>query len=506
MARICFQTNTIIMTKYLFTVFLIINAFAIADKNNSPTLHNRLCWQTDPLHDDRSQLIAEVWEDDNDNVVMSRTFLYDLEGHLIEEVLHGHLSHDSPEFFTVDANGWPLTSNVESLSKHWAYENGLLTCFTEELNKTQRLETLYTYSDGEQAEFIEEYVVDSMTEERQVIKKSYFIYDKDGRLIHKQIFDSQGTPTTSWNYTYDADGNPTEDTNIFDDHENSAIEHETDVKKPKQQTSWWKSTKRWLSSAANYLQAFKKRYSYTEHMEEEWDLISHNTFNTGFLHFSGYYRDEVETGRTPYGEEIDDKVRITLINGILNVKSDLEESLRFFSNTHGDTVVHYVFRPTEGWSRDICNSILLKFGYTSSYAKLLAAKWKEMITEMGGPDGGGTIIHYAHSIGTADTYMARNLLSPEEQRMIHVITLGSPTMIPHDAGFLSSINYVSKRDGVCLLDPVAYMRGWIDTDSNIAFLGSFWGVPLVDHTLFTETYGAIIRELGSLFVNTYQKD
>lgn len=267
-------------------------------------------------------------------------------------------------------------------------------------------------------------------------------------------------------------------------------------------SSAWKSTKNWITTTANYLESVRKKFSYTEYMREEWDNIAHNTFKAGFLHLSGYYENRLETGRTPFGEEINDNVRVTFINGILNVKSDLDTALSFFSETHGDTVIHYVFHPSEGWSKDICNSILAKFGYTTPYAKLLANKWKELIQELGGVEGGGTIIHYAHSIGVADTYMAKNLLTPEELKMIKVISLGSPSMIPNE-GFSSTINYVSRRDGVCLLDPANYLKGWLDDSSNVEFVGSSWGIPLIEHTLYTESYGGLIRDLGAQFTGTY---
>lgn len=77
-------------------------------------------------------------------------------------------------------------------------------------------------------------------------------------------------------------------------------------------------------------------------------------------------------------------------------------------------------------------------------------------------------------------------------------------MIPNE-GFASVTNYVSKRDGVCLLDPAGYVRGWTKEDSNIVFLGSFWGVPFVEHTLEAESYDSIIKTLGERFLSVYGK-
>ena len=253
-------------------------------------------------------------------------------------------------------------------------------------------------------------------------------------------------------------------------------------------------------SAAYFMHAVKKKVSFTENIKEELDTLAHATFSKTFLQLSGYYEHQADSGRSVHGEEFSDQVRITLINGILNVKMDLEETLKLFSKTHGDTAIHYVFHPTEGWSKDMINSILAKFGYTTPYAQLLAHKWKELIKEIGTD---GTIIHYAHSTGATDTYVAKNLLSPEEQQMIHVITLGSPILIPNGVGFGSTINYVSKRDGVCLLDPIGYINGLVSEESNVEFLGTFWGIPIIDHTLYTETYGNMIKDLGDTFKSKF---
>lgn len=265
----------------------------------------------------------------------------------------------------------------------------------------------------------------------------------------------------------------------------------------------WENAKEWATGFGQSLSNFKEKNSYSNYIKKDMDQLAENMFGRGFLQFAGYYSHPIESGRSPFGEEIHDKVRITLINGILNVRYDLDTLLKIFSDAHGETPIHYVFRPTEGWTKDVLTSTLSKFGYTSPYARQLAAVWKEMIEEMGGVDGGGKVIHYAHSIGATDTYVAKNLLTPEEQQMIHVITLGSPTMIPHDSGFGSATNYVSKRDGVCFLDPLGYIKGYLYGHSKIEFIGSLWGIPLVDHTLYTDTYGGIIQELGSQFRELY---
>lgn len=236
---------------------------------------------------------------------------------------------------------------------------------------------------------------------------------------------------------------------------------------------------------------------------EKWNNFMHGLFGRDFLQFAGYYQGTTSSGTFKAGQEMHDKVRVSLINGILNVSADIEAILTKISTTHGDVSVHYVFRPTEGWIRDTWNCTFIKFGYVSEPARLLAQLWKELIRDMGGPDGGGTIVHYAHSIGATDTYAAKDLLSAEELRMIHVVTLGSPSLIPDTAGFGNVANYASRRDGVCLFDPVGYIKGITDNDSNVYFCGPFLGMP--EHAVSASSYSDVIDRLGENFVEKYRE-
>ncbi len=240
--------------------------------------------------------------------------------------------------------------------------------------------------------------------------------------------------------------------------------------------------------------AFSKKSFIGDYLHDKWNNFMHGLFGKDFLQFAGYYQGKTSTGTFHADQEMHDKVRVSLINGILNVSADMETILTKISKTHGDISVHYVFRPTEGWTNDLWNCTFVKFGYISEPARLMAEKWKALIHEMGGTDGGGSIVHYAHSIGATDTYAAKDLLSPAEQRMIHIVTLGSPSLIPNNAGFGSVANYASRRDGVCLFDPVGYHRAFTDSDSNVYFCGSLVGMP--EHSVYADTYCQVIEQLG----------
>lgn len=211
-----------------------------------------------------------------------------------------------------------------------------------------------------------------------------------------------------------------------------------------------------------------------------------------------------------FGElELSDKVRVTFINGILNTSGMMLQTLAMISQLHGGVKVHYVFRPTEGWTWDISRAIMIKWafslGYRSLHAHLLARMWKDLIQEMGGVENGGVIIHYAHSLGGSETDRARTLLSLEEQKMVRVITIGSSTLIRNE-GFQKVINLVSVNDGVSgfFIEPFGHIRNFFDPLTNVYFyrhpLASYWPT---DHLLSGATYSLILEDLGKKFIQEF---
>lgn len=238
--------------------------------------------------------------------------------------------------------------------------------------------------------------------------------------------------------------------------------------------------------------------------EQPFESFAEEVMGTTYFRLSGYYSFPATSGVFGNGE-VNDKVRITLINGMLNHPEDRMVNLSTFSNLHGGCNIHYILRPFEGYSRDMLRGFVAKLGFHTEQAKLLAATWKKLIAEMGGLKGGGLIIHYAHSIGGTETDNAKSLMTPEELKMIRVYTIGSPTLIP-DGEFAKVVNYVSRQDGICFLDPVDYVKGLIDPDTNVVYLASLIGVPFIDHLLSHDTYKAVVEVLGGNFVETYFKD
>lgn len=247
----------------------------------------------------------------------------------------------------------------------------------------------------------------------------------------------------------------------------------------------------------------KKNLSFEEQLRNDLEKTSVDIFGKIFLIMLGYYEEPMETGIYGYGE-LNDKVRITMINGMLNVRLDCISSATLISQTHGYSNVHYVFHPSDGYAKDLLKMLGIKlFGYVTPQAKMLARTWKTMIAEMGGLEGGGVIYHYAHSYGGADTYIAQTLLSPEEQQMIKVMTFGTAKIIPN-RGFQSVVNYISRRDAVPgISDPITYLQSLMHESEHVVFLGSWWGIPFADHSLTTETYCMVLEGLGRTFLQSY---
>lgn len=212
-----------------------------------------------------------------------------------------------------------------------------------------------------------------------------------------------------------------------------------------------------------------------------------------------------------YGHgEIHDKVRVSFINGILNNNESIFQSLDLLSKSHGGENIHYVFRPTQGWTWDLSFAFMVKIafsiGFRSAHAHSLAQLWKRLIGEMGGVAGGGVIIHYAHSLGGSETDRACELLTPLEQRMIRVRTFGSATFV-RNLGFQEVKNYVSVNDGIsrvsAFLEPIGRIRAFFDQKSNVYYHGSFSFLP-TDHLLCGSTYTPLIEKEGEHFLKEFR--
>ncbi len=267
----------------------------------------------------------------------------------------------------------------------------------------------------------------------------------------------------------------------------------------------WENITGFIGEACHYanltLTSLKNKLSFEDYIRPTVTSFGELVLGKTLLQMTGFYQDYSESGVHGKGE-LNDKVRITLVNGILNARCDYRLSLDIISNSHGGVNIHYLFDATNGWTNDLLRAALSRLGYISPISYQLAEMWRQMIDEMGGIGDGGLIIHYAHSIGATHTKNALSLLSPEERSMIRVYTFGSPTMIS-DPNLESVKNFISYRDGVAMLDPIGFIAGLFGLSDNVAMVGSPWGIPFIEHTLNGGAYYDIIRILGVHFLKHY---
>jgi RHS repeat-associated protein len=267
----------------------------------------------------------------------------------------------------------------------------------------------------------------------------------------------------------------------------------------------WRGIMNFGSSAYRYsnltINSLKNHLNFDDYIRPAVGKIGELILGKTLLQLSGFYQDASEMGVHGQGE-LNDKVRITLINGILNARGDYKKSLDILSDSHGGMNIHYLFDATGGWTNDMLRAFLSRMGYISPTSHQLADMWRELIDEMGGVGEGGLIIHYAHSIGATHTKNALSLLSPEERAMIRVYTFGAPSTI-NDPSLESVKNFISYRDGVPLLDPIGFFSGLLGLSDTVAMVGSPWGIPFIEHTLNGGAYYDIIRILGIHFMKHY---
>lgn len=250
------------------------------------------------------------------------------------------------------------------------------------------------------------------------------------------------------------------------------------------------------------IDAWNAGQEYIQKQHKAVEQMAQQAFGDFRLFLMGFYPEKEEILVCGYGE-ISDTIRITAINGILNQRTDWLAFLQSISSSHGNINVHSTFWPSEGWTKDIYKCLSIQQGNINDTAISLAHLWRQMIDELGGIDSPGHILHYAHSIGAAETFLARSLLTPEECQKIHVVTFGTPHLF-HNDHFASLTHYISHRDGICMLDAVNYGYATQGEHEHVEFIGDpFDGPPLIDHFVYMGTYQDKIHELGAQFVQEY---
>lgn len=273
----------------------------------------------------------------------------------------------------------------------------------------------------------------------------------------------------------------------------------------------WTSAKAYLGDYWNRLTTFpssswdlfQSNMGFMNDVMDDIHFVAYELVGPGLYLIAGLHNEDIEFGVCGRGE-FSDKIRVSHINGVLNIRDGARESAEIISRTHGGINVHYLFRPSDGLTRDLMQGFLTVFGifgYVSPSATRLAEGWRELIAEMGGVGKGGLIVHYAHSLGGGETANARRLLTPEEQKMIRVTTFGSAKVIPEE-GFIKVHHYISAYDGVMVADAVGYLNAFMSRDPHVTFLEPH-GYFGLDHLFTGVTYQKMLEVLGRRFAALY---
>jgi len=368
---------------------------------------------------------------------------------------------------------------------------------------------------------VENHLYDFSIQEFLLVDRTLYYYDTDSALLRIEFYD-RNNELVSCIDEESPDGAPPPSLE-FNENILETDEYDNDrFIKPLQEPSisWlnylWMNASHAFFAGSRHMQNSANQFVSTlgnelylpDEVNQGVEDLGKSLFGDQFYFLMGLETEKTLVGCYP-GVELNPKVRVTFINGILTTQAGMQENLEFLSQSHGGIKVNYVFRPTEGWAWDISRAVLIRtafaLGFRSWHANLLARQWRYLINEMGGVDGGGVIIHYAHSLGGTETDRARELLSLEEQKMIRVITFGSATLI-RNQGFQSVHNHVSINDGVpsFLLEPLGKLRNYFDPESNVIYHGSlFESKPMCDHLISGITYSRLISECGSAFLEEF---
>ncbi|MBS0615577.1 MAG: RHS repeat protein [Verrucomicrobia bacterium] len=197
----------------------------------------------------------------------------------------------------------------------------------------------------------------------------------------------------------------------------------------------------------------------------------------------------------------------TYINGANTSFNEAQKSATRFSDSF-KVPVTLVYNPTDGIFSDLVECILNQFGVRTAAVDLLAQTWRHILSDYRRMNHSGMIPHGAHSQGGIITKLALEMLSPGERSIIEVHTYGSASLF---SGRLAGgvKHHVSVRDGIPFFSIFRlaksisrHLRG---KDSNVFFIGSWWGCPLTDHSIMNETYDTAMREGGREFLINHGK-
>jgi len=205
------------------------------------------------------------------------------------------------------------------------------------------------------------------------------------------------------------------------------------------------------------------------------------------------------------------RVRVTWINGIDYTFEDTERIAGYISRVFGGVNVHYLYNPSTGFLKDFYEGMKQYFhddkkpldGDKAIIVQQLVNYFRRMIADLGGINGGGRIVHLAHSQGGMITQLASQLLTQEERDMIDVVTFASVKIVSaKDYG--SVINYMSNKDPAGHVNSgISLWRSNQSTD-EIIYLDPIPYNGYIDHSMQNPTYKSALMAVGQKFRVEYE--
>ena len=198
--------------------------------------------------------------------------------------------------------------------------------------------------------------------------------------------------------------------------------------------------------------------------------------------------------------EASDHVRVMFTPGQLSRMKDSRTYADLLSEMYGGNNIHTVINPTGGVANDVCESVAYRtFSIETEVIVGFVNIARDLIDEVGGVNGKGTIISNAFSQGAIIERVGLELMSPQERGMFVCHDVG-PGCINSTKMAREVTSYVSKFDPV----PYTDILGMLSPHSNIQYLKPGPGaIPGMDHGMFNSTYGPVWQDLGKDFTDQY---
>jgi len=228
------------------------------------------------------------------------------------------------------------------------------------------------------------------------------------------------------------------------------------------------------------------------------------------------------------------KTRLTWVNGIGHSLDHMEEGKEYISERFGGKDVTYCWNPTSmthdedvsGYIKDLTQAGTHKLGLITSEVEQLVDYLKEAVAAVGKD---GVVVHVAHSQGALITALAAKRLTPTELNRIECIGFGGAVALRKTPStpYRRCINYYAVNDPLLLVVPQAAQAlrsgfsstiistaptatanngkdvAVADDENEFCFLAPRCGDPILDHSLFSPTYGQALEWEGARFQRLY---